>query len=95
MKKYFLPLILLILSACSAVGGFGCMAPSDYDKNTAESYYHTLGTKKVSNRLHNQIRKSFGCYYRGGDDIYAYQSFWGVKYILVRDDEPITYIDGK
>lgn len=93
MKKFILAAFLLI-SSCTGFEGFGCLAPSDYDKNTAQSYYDTFGTSLVSDATHNKVRKKFTCYYRGGDKIYAYKTFWDTKYILVRRGEVITYVDG-
>ena len=94
MKKLFL-LLLLIVSSCAGFDHFGCMHPSEYDRNTAQSYYDAFGTYKVRNDFHNKVRKKFSCYYRAGDKIYAYNTFWGTKYILVRHGHAITYVEGK
>lgn len=94
MKKLS-PFIFLLCVACVGFDNFGCMAPSEYDRNTAQGYYDTFGTSLVSSTKHNQIRKKFGCYYRAGDKIYAYSTFWDNKYILVRHGSAITYVEGK
>ena len=92
MKKFFLA-IFLFCSSCAGIGGFDCFSPSEYDKNTAQSYYETFGTSMVSSVTHNKVKKKFGCHYRAGDKIYAYQTFWGVKYILVRHGHAVTYVE--
>lgn len=86
--------LFVFLNSCAGFENFGCMQPSEYDRNTAQSYYNTFGTYKVSNEVNNKIRKKFSCYYRAGDKIYAYDTFWGTKYILVRYGHAVTYIDG-
>ncbi len=93
MKKLLLTAFLFI-SSCVGMNGFGCLGPSDYDRNTAQEYYDTIGTSLVSDALHNKVRKKFSCYYRAGDKIYAYKTLWGVKYILVRYGQAITYVEG-
>jgi len=93
MNKLAILLFFFCIS-CVDLNQFGCLAPSDYDKSTAQSYYDTIGTSLVSDATHNKVRKKFPCYYRAGDKIYAYHTFWGVKYILVRHGEAITYVEG-
>jgi hypothetical protein len=92
MKKFLLA-VFLLFSACEGMENFGCLNPSEYDKNTAQSYYDTFGTMKVSTTVHNKVRKKFACYYRSGDKIYAYDTLWGTKYILVRRGVAVTYVE--
>lgn len=91
MKK--LPLCFLFFLFSCSFGGMSCIAPSEYDKNAAQSYYDSFSSYLVDIRTHERLRKKFACYYRAGDDIYAYNTFLGTKYILVRRREAITYID--
>lgn len=92
MKKFLLA-VLLLCSSC--VGEMACLSPSEYDRNTAQEYYDTLGTYRVSEAVHNKVRKKFSCYYHAGDEIYAYKTFWDTKYVLVRRDKAVTYVEGK
>lgn len=94
MKKFLFALFVFCAS-CEGMENLGCSMISDYDRNTAQSYYDTFGTYKVSNENHNKIRKKFACYYRVGDEIYAYPTFWDTKYLLVRRGYAVTYVDGK
>ncbi len=94
MKKFILT-IFLLSAACADMKYFGCSEPSEYTKNTAQSYYDTIGTSLVSDALHNKIRKKFECEYRAGDKIYAYNTFWNTYYVLVRNGEAVTYVEGK
>lgn len=93
MKKFSL-IFLLFISSCS-LGGMSCIWPSEYDKNVAQSYYESFSSYRVDVQTHERLRKKFTCYYRAGDEIYAYSTFLGTKYILVRGQEAITYIDDK
>ncbi len=88
-------IILLLSSSCVSDGNGICWSPSDYEKNTAQEYYDTFGTSRVSDAVHNKMRKKFTCHYRAGDSIYAYKTFWDTKYILVRKGKAITYVEGK
>lgn len=70
-----------------------CMRPSEYDVNTAQSYYKSFGAVLVSNQEHERLRKKFICDYRAGDLIYVYSTFFDKKYILVRYGQAITYLE--
>ncbi|MBM3580332.1 MAG: hypothetical protein FJX34_06145 [Alphaproteobacteria bacterium] len=92
MKKIFF-LLPLLLSSCVGFDRMTCMRPSEYDVNTAQSYYDSFGAVLVSNQEHERLRKKFICNYRAGDQIYIYQTFFNKKYILVRYGQAITYIE--
>ena len=95
MKK--LSLILLLLSAgCVGIDGLICSEPSEYERNTAQSYYDSFGVYRA--RLsETQALKLFGCnYYKTSDYIYYYEPYFGKKkYILVRYNKVITYAEEK
>lgn len=93
MKKFIFAVFLLCTS-CEGID-FSCSSPSEYNKNTAQSYYDTFGTSLVSDAVHNKIRKKFACQYRAGDKIYAYTTFWSTYYVLVRYGEAVMYVEGK
>ncbi len=95
MKNFLLLLFLLLNVSCVGFENFGCMSPSEYERNTAQSYYDTFGTSVVSDKVHNRVKKKFSCQYRSGDKIYAYETFWDTKYILVRHGAAVTYVEGK
>ena len=104
MKKLLLIVIVLSLSSCSMVsptgmflrsgGDGGCNNISQYNRETAESYYNTFGTyqAKISDK---EATKLFECNYEWGDRVYVYSTFWGKKYILVRSGKAVTYVDEK
>jgi hypothetical protein len=70
------------------------MAPSEYEKNMAQSYYDSFSSGRViDTKLRQRLMKKFVCYYRAGDQFYAYSTFLDTKYILVRRLEAITYIE--
>ena len=72
------------------------MPPSEYVRNDAQSYYSSFSSYRVIDyALYDRLRKNpeFKCEYRAGDDFYAYKTFLGTKYILVRYGEAITYIE--
>ena len=93
MKK-FIFVFFLLCTSCEGTD-FSCSSPSEYNKNTAQSYYDTFGTSLVSDAEHNKIRKKFACQYRAGDKIYAYTTFWSTYYVLVRYGEAVMYVEGK
>jgi len=86
--------IALLLSSCVDINGQYCSSPSEYDKNTAQSYYNSFGVYKAE-ISDDEARKLFGCNYRSGDSIYTYSTFWGKKLILVHKKQAVTYVDVK
>lgn len=94
MKKLSL-ILLLLSSACVGIDGMVCNEPTEYDRNTAQSYYESFGVYRA--RLSDlEIKKLFGCnFHYTTDYIYYYDSFWGRKYILVRYNKAVTYADGE
>ena len=94
MKKFFLLVIFLISTSCINLGRMGCLSEtSNYDRNTAQSYYESFGVAMVNNQTFYRVRKLFNCEYRGGDLIYSYKTLWGTKYILVRRGLAVTYAE--
>ncbi|MBU6140162.1 MAG: hypothetical protein KGP29_01210 [Proteobacteria bacterium] len=89
MKK----LLILTLLSISSCMGMSCIPPSEYEKNTAQSYYDSFSATLVDVKKHEFLRKKFSCHYLPGDDIYSYKTFFGTKYILVRNREAITYLE--
>jgi hypothetical protein len=94
-SKFLFIGFFLLLSACEGFDKFGCFAPTNYDKNLAEEYYQTLGTSLLDedSKKFKKIKKKFFCYYKKGDKIYVYKTFFGEKYILVRRGAAITYVE--
>lgn len=94
MKRIVL-VFFLLLGSCS-FSGMSCIPPSEYYKNQAQSYYDSFSSYRVIDpQLHSRLRKieEFKCYYRAGDQFYAYKTFFDTKYILVRYGTAITYIE--
>jgi hypothetical protein len=85
-------LLLLLLSAC-VFDHVSCISVSEFDRNTAKSYYPSWGATLVEKETYNRVKKKFSCNYRPSDYIYSYKTFLDTKYILVRDGEAVTYIE--
>ena len=94
MKKLSL-ILLLLSSSCANINGISCSAPSEYDQNIAQSYYESFGNSR-ERMSEEKARKLFGCNYRKyTDSIYSYKTLWGKKFILVRYDKAVTYVEEK
>ncbi len=96
MQKYFLTILIclstLVINSCNNVDGFYWSSPSEYDRNSAQSYYNSFGTSKAYISK-DKAKSLFGCNYRWTDVVYVYSTLFGKKYILVRHGEVITYAD--
>lgn len=95
MKKLFL-LLLLTSSACVGINGLVCVDPSEYERNSAQSYYDSFGAnlERISDE---KAKELFGCnYFKTTDYIYSYKPYFGKKkFILVRDNKAVTYAEEK
>jgi hypothetical protein len=87
MKKLIFLVMLFAVSACET-----CQV-SESKRQEAEEAYHDFGTFIEKGISEQRKREMFGCLYRSGDDVFAYSTLWGKKYILVRNGEPITVYD--
>jgi len=95
MRKLFLFAIFSLATSCTQ-GLFGnvCTTAPAHVQEAAQSYYDSFGTT-ISSMSYQEAKKTFGCYYRNGDKVYSYKTFWGEKLILTRFGEVITYAERK
>jgi hypothetical protein len=88
LKNNFLIIILfLFLSSCSGV----CIVEPKYTDEAIRLYNQPFVYK--ANLTQDEIYKIFGGCYGLGDRVYAVQTMYKKKYILVRAGEPYTYAD--
>ena len=90
--KNFLLMLCVVLCSCADLN---CDV-SEWKQQEAQSMYNAFGTNVVKIDS-SKAEKIFGACYQQGDDIYAYKTLWGKKYILARFGHAITYVedDGK
>lgn len=94
MKKIFLILFFLTTSCANFIGNY-CPQISEYDQNLAQNYYQSFGVFR-SHLTNEKAKKLFGCHFRKTTDyIYSYNTFWGKKFILVRNEKAITWSEDK
>lgn len=89
MKKISLLLICLFLTSCY-INGY-CDV-SEWKQREAQSMYNDFGTS-IAEMDRGKMEKIFGACYRVGDQVYSYNTLWNKKYILVRYDKAVTYIE--
>ena len=70
----------------------GCFSPSEYTQQRAQDFFEDAYTTKIF-IIGNLGYKVFGCYYYSGDEIYYYKTIFNSGYILVRNNEAITYVE--
>ena len=89
MKKISFLSICFLLTSCYTSGYCDV---SEWKKNEAQSMYNDFGTT-VAEMPQDKAARIFGNCYHRGDDIYSYNTLWSKKYILVRYDRAVTYIE--
>jgi hypothetical protein len=88
LKNNFLMIILLLLlSSCSGM----CRVEPKFTEEAIRLY--NLPFTYRANLTQDEIYKIFDGCYSLGDRVYAVQTMYKKKYILVRSGEPYTYAD--
>ena len=91
--KFILLFLVLISSNCmGTLHQMGCFSPSEYTQQRAQDFFEDAYTTKIF-IIGNLGYKVFGCYYYSGDEIYYYKTIFNSGYILVRNNEAITYVE--
>ena len=86
-NNYLIIILLLFLSSCAGM----CIVEPKYTEEAIRLY--NLPFTYKANLTQDEIYKIFGGCYSLGDRIYAVQTMYKKKYILVRAGEPYTYAD--
>jgi hypothetical protein len=95
MKIWVLACLFLTSCVLQNQGFFGHVcAPTESEKNTAQSYYDSFGTMQAD-ITEKEARQAFGACYKNWDKVYSYNTFWGEKLILVRYGEAVTFVERK
>lgn len=90
MKAFAIIFLLLTTSCIEIAENISCKPISYQEQEIAKSLYGDMFASRVS-LTYEEGRKIFGCNYSVGDYVYTYSRLYDEGYVLVRDNNAITY----